>query len=302
MVDTSDATVLGAWSVRTCTAGSSCVGTTFLNDQNTNKGGLTAIFDLSPPAEGTYFVEVAYSASISRATNVPVSIISADGATSVTLNQQLAPDDPATGFTRLPGSFRFRTTGGSVIISNAGTDGRVIADAVRIVCDGSRRRSVDVSARGAADASLRQRRASEAVSPSASGSGSGPAFGAVSASIVTITVLVVAAAAFATTKIRNTRRQSMAAAAGDADADADAPQQPVRTHASLSAMSDIDIESLPALVRDGDDDSMVGANVAELEFELEDSVFADREVSSSVASRSRAVFSRTRVLSADDMA
>ncbi|HLQ45355.1 MAG TPA: hypothetical protein VK137_11540, partial [Planctomycetaceae bacterium] len=65
-----------------------------------------------------------------RATNVPITVTSADGDKTVKLNQKEATKE---GF-RSIGQFEFEATQpAKIVISNAETDGYVIVDAVQLI-------------------------------------------------------------------------------------------------------------------------------------------------------------------------
>ncbi len=106
------------------------VGQGYHHDGNENKGHQTARFVPNLPKAGTYQVAIAYSALKNRATNVPVTIHSADGDKKIILNQQKKAKihdllEPV-------GVFRFEAgKSGWVEIGNAGTNGHVIIDAVQ---------------------------------------------------------------------------------------------------------------------------------------------------------------------------
>ncbi len=102
------------------------------HDNNTNKGAETARFVPDLPATGRYQVLIAYPHNANRATNVPIVIRHADGETKITLNQKKKPAVDA--LLEPVGTFRFeKGRGGSVEISNRGTDGFVVIDAVQWV-------------------------------------------------------------------------------------------------------------------------------------------------------------------------
>jgi hypothetical protein len=106
------------------------VGDGYRHDGNAEKGAMTARFSPTLPSAGTYRVAIAYSVNGNRATNVPVTIHHAQGETKVLVNQKLKPMGDAPF--HIVGTFEF-TAGkdGWVEISNAGTDGHVIVDAVQ---------------------------------------------------------------------------------------------------------------------------------------------------------------------------
>jgi len=103
------------------------IGDGYVHDDNARKGekSLTYHPDL---AAGIYEVRFAYSPGTSRATNVPVTILSAEGERVVTVNEQEHPAIDGR-FVSL-GRFRFENNQGYVMISNEGTKGHVTADAV----------------------------------------------------------------------------------------------------------------------------------------------------------------------------
>jgi hypothetical protein len=128
VLDDSQAKLTGNWSTSSAVGG--FVGSGYLHDDNEGKGAKSARFELEVPASGRYEVRVAYSANPNRATNVPVTIQSALGSTTVRVNQQR---ELARGSSFLSlGSFPFEAgKKGAVIIANDGTDGHVIVDAVQ---------------------------------------------------------------------------------------------------------------------------------------------------------------------------
>ena len=78
------------------------------------------------PYSGLYQVFARWPAGSNRATNVPIDIASASGATTVTVNQQLNNNVWVS-----LGTYSFAAgTAGFVKIRNTGTNGYVIADAV----------------------------------------------------------------------------------------------------------------------------------------------------------------------------
>jgi len=103
----------------------------YRHDGNEEKGTKQAVFRPTLPETGRYEVRVAYSPNPNRATNVPVTIVAADGTTNITLDQREPPQDGP--FVSL-GEHRFAAGDqGSVVISNEGTDGHVVVDAVQFL-------------------------------------------------------------------------------------------------------------------------------------------------------------------------
>jgi cytochrome c553 len=105
------------------------IGKGYIHDENTGKGEKTLSFQPDIPATGKYEVWLAYSSGNTRATNVPVTIFSADGEKTIAVDMTKAP--PLSGRYLSLGQYRFEKTGQSfVIVSNEGTKGHVTADAV----------------------------------------------------------------------------------------------------------------------------------------------------------------------------
>jgi hypothetical protein len=103
----------------------------YRHDGNDDKGRKQARFE-AKLAAGRYAVRVYCAPSSNRATNVPVTIRHAEGQTELTVNQQ-KPAADGSPYTEL-GVFSFGGDGLAVVeISNAGTGGYVILDAVQFV-------------------------------------------------------------------------------------------------------------------------------------------------------------------------
>jgi len=106
------------------------VGGNYLHDGN--KGDATAVarFETLLPKAGRYEVRVAYSQHANRATNVPITVQHAAGESVIVLNQKKPPQIDMR-FSSL-GTFDFTSTASAVVtITNEGTNGYVIADAVQ---------------------------------------------------------------------------------------------------------------------------------------------------------------------------
>lgn len=106
------------------------IGIGYGHDADIDKGHQTARFPIKIQDAGVYEVRIAYSPNANRATNVPVSIRSGESTHEVKLNQRQKPEDGA--FTSV-GKFQFSAGDASIEISNAGTDGHVIIDAVQLL-------------------------------------------------------------------------------------------------------------------------------------------------------------------------
>jgi hypothetical protein len=108
------------------------LGTGYAHDNDADKGSQKAVFKAKLPQSGIYEVRIGYSALGNRATNVPVAITSAEGTKTVKVNQKKA--GAVDGYLSPLGTFRFEAEQEAVVeISNEGTDGHVIVDAVQWV-------------------------------------------------------------------------------------------------------------------------------------------------------------------------
>ncbi|NQV24946.1 MAG: FAD-dependent oxidoreductase [Rhodopirellula sp.] len=127
VVDDEKATLTGNWGNSSSTG--TWVGREYRHDGNKSDGRSTARFEakLKP---GRYEVRLAYSHNGNRASNVPVVIHHAGGDEKVVVNQRKVPEIDKL-FVSL-GEFDFAAdTPAVVTISNQGTDGYVIIDAVQ---------------------------------------------------------------------------------------------------------------------------------------------------------------------------
>jgi arylsulfatase A-like enzyme len=108
----------------------------YRHDGNRDRGRQWARYTPDLPRAGRYEVRLSYSPNPNRATNVPVTIVHADGKTTVHVNQR-KPPTLEQAFVSL-GTFRFeKGKAGRVEIGNRDVDGYVIADAVQWVPVGS---------------------------------------------------------------------------------------------------------------------------------------------------------------------
>jgi hypothetical protein len=120
----------GEWTSSASIAG--FVGERYWHDGNEEKGAKEARFTGKIAKAGTYEVRLAYSPNPNRATNVPIEIAAGGTTTHVTVNQRQRPTIE-TAFVTL-GTVRLDADQEvSVTISNKGTDGFVIVDAVWLV-------------------------------------------------------------------------------------------------------------------------------------------------------------------------
>lgn len=127
IVDDAQAKLSGDWKQSTLIAG---YRMGYKHDGDARNGKSKATFSTAIPKPGKYEVQIAWTSNPNRATNVPVQVIHAQGKDNFLLNQQKNPNLEI-GFHRL-GAFSFGHQA-EVAISNQGTDGHVIIDAVRWV-------------------------------------------------------------------------------------------------------------------------------------------------------------------------
>jgi hypothetical protein len=129
IVDNTAASVTGNWT--TSSSGTGIFGDDFLTDGNSGKGSKSVTFTPNIRAAGRYIVYARWVSGSNRATNVPIDVNSAEGSQTFTKDQKNTGKD---GAWVLLGTFQFnKGTGGSVTIRNAGTNGVVVADAVRFL-------------------------------------------------------------------------------------------------------------------------------------------------------------------------
>ncbi|MDB6139215.1 MAG: protein-xanthan lyase [Verrucomicrobiaceae bacterium] len=128
VVDDSQAIYTGTWTESTRQA--ALVGKGYHHDDNKGKGEKTARFTATIPETGEYEVRVLYSATANRASNVPVTLEVPGESLVAKLNER----EPAlvNGVPQAVGTVRYEAgTQAVVIVSNAGTDGFVVVDAVQ---------------------------------------------------------------------------------------------------------------------------------------------------------------------------
>ncbi len=131
VVDNNEATIVGQWKDSTYTP--IFVGAGYIHDEMTGKGEKSVTYTPLLPKTGMYEVRLSYTGGAGRSTAVPVTIRHADGEANINLDQIEQP--PIEQLFKPIGRFRFEAgDGGSVTISNAGTDGAyVMADASQFV-------------------------------------------------------------------------------------------------------------------------------------------------------------------------
>jgi len=92
----------------------------------------SATFEFTVPEDGEYEVRISHQPHENRSSKTPVTVNSAGGAVTITVNQKVAPP-LAKGFFGL-GVFRFEAgKPGTVVVTNQGIDGNAHIDAVQVI-------------------------------------------------------------------------------------------------------------------------------------------------------------------------
>ncbi|HVL12963.1 MAG TPA: DUF1553 domain-containing protein, partial [Gemmata sp.] len=129
-LDDTDAKLVGAWKQSVFTK--PYVGAGYVHDDKTGKGDKTATFTPKLTKAGEYEVLISYTPGSSRDRAVPVTVAYDGGEKTLHVDQTKAPK--IDGLFHSLGKFKFQAgETGSVTISNKGTEGHVIVDAVRFV-------------------------------------------------------------------------------------------------------------------------------------------------------------------------
>ena len=127
VVDVSHAKLVGDWTQSKSTGG---VSNGYKHDADQEKGSKSARYELKVPKDGIYEIRLSYVPNVNRAANVPVTIDSADGSKTVTVNQRETP--PIDGLFVSLGKFHVTADqSAAVVVSNTGTNGFVVIDAVQ---------------------------------------------------------------------------------------------------------------------------------------------------------------------------
>ncbi|SKB02071.1 FAD dependent oxidoreductase [Prosthecobacter debontii] len=130
VLDDAQAELVGSWS--SSSGFKPYIGTGYMHDNQVGNGRSKAIFRFKAPQAGDYEVRMAYSAHATRAQKVPVLIVSGGKETTL-LADQTQP---------LPSGEAFRSIGrvtlsqegeSTITVSNAGTEGFVIMDALQLL-------------------------------------------------------------------------------------------------------------------------------------------------------------------------
>ena len=129
VIDDVSADRVGIWKTSRSVTG--FVGTSYLHDGNAQKGKRHVRFGVNIKRSGRYEVRITYAANGNRATRVPVTIQTADGPVTVHVNQRKTPPIDKTWISL--GTYNFKAGKATITISNQGTTGFVIADAVQLL-------------------------------------------------------------------------------------------------------------------------------------------------------------------------
>ena len=130
VVDDLKAIKEGNWKSSTHTSG--YVGSGYHHDDNTGKGNKSITYRANIKKGGKYDVQVSYSDGPNRSKKTPITVMHADGEQKIYIDQTKPPVILNT-FTSV-GIFRFEQVERDIVqITTEGTEGHVIADAVRLV-------------------------------------------------------------------------------------------------------------------------------------------------------------------------
>jgi hypothetical protein len=125
VVDDAQAERTGEWTQSH--ANSPYVGSGYLHDGDAGKGDKKVIFTANLPKAGKYELRILWPRNDNRAKNVPVTFSTAEGEKTVEVNQAALYEVPPVGTHAFPaGEVK-------VSISNAGTKGHVVVDAVQFL-------------------------------------------------------------------------------------------------------------------------------------------------------------------------
>ena len=130
VVDDLKAIKKGNWKSSTHTPG--YVGSGYHHDDNTGKGDKSITYKANIKKSGKYDVQVSYTDGPNRSKKTPITVMHADGEQKIYIDQTNPPAILDT-FTSV-GVFRFEQIERDVVqITTEGTEGHVIADAIRLV-------------------------------------------------------------------------------------------------------------------------------------------------------------------------
>jgi len=130
VLDDAEATVTGAWA-RSSSAGK-YVGVDYIHDGDLEKGEKSITWTIKAPTAGQFALRMSYSANPNRATNVPITVTHIGHSSTQTVNQKLPPK--IDGLFHPLGYYELKRNDQlTITISNASTNGHVIADTVQLL-------------------------------------------------------------------------------------------------------------------------------------------------------------------------
>lgn len=130
VVDDAQAVKMGEW--KESVFSKNYLGVGYVHDMNEQQGKKTIRFTPDLPAAGKYEVRFAFPGSNGRADRVPVMIHSLQGAKTIVVDQ--TKPGPIDGVFTSLGSFEFAAgKAGAVEVSNKGTSGYVVVDAMQFI-------------------------------------------------------------------------------------------------------------------------------------------------------------------------
>jgi hypothetical protein len=129
VVDDANAKTVGNWTKSKYNSG--YIGDGYIHDGASGKGEKSVSFHVDLPHDGIYEVRLSYTHGSNRSPSVPITVHYEGDQETIQVDQRHAP--PIDGqFVRL-GRWRFARGGSDVVISNEGTTGHVIVDAVQFI-------------------------------------------------------------------------------------------------------------------------------------------------------------------------
>ena len=128
VVDDLDVTFTDDWVMR---HNGRFVGASFRSDISHGKDDKVFRYQAQLPQQGKYEVRYAYAPIKGAATNAPVTVYAREGAKTIRLDLTRPP--PIDRLWVSLGTFEFATKSATIVVSNAGTNGAVITDAVQFI-------------------------------------------------------------------------------------------------------------------------------------------------------------------------
>lgn len=134
VIDDVDAIKVGLWQASRSVP--EYIDAGYLHDEHQAAGEKSATFEPTDLTTGNYAVRISYAHGANRSSKTLVRVFSAEGESEHRINQRTPAGDD--GLWQTLGSYRFESGGQAfVIISNDGSDGHVIVDAVQFVPEGT---------------------------------------------------------------------------------------------------------------------------------------------------------------------